>query len=795
MVGAAVALASAPLLLLGPGTDLDVGAVIASGRSLVEHHRYRASRPPGAPVHELGVGILQWVGGTVASNVGSFVCAAVVVGAVVLLLQGATYKENNTFSFEAGQAAQLESDQLPHADASPTIGIIYRSPALLATDPAFRQGVEAALAPALHDARVRLVTTPWNAPPAASPDAPTRISRDNHALYVVLTYADKFDVARAESGPIVDEVTTPQFQVTTFGTMAIIHDEDRYLAGDLKFGALVSLPVALLLLVVIFGSLSAALVCIGVGMAGVAGGLAGMGILSHITNVSPYASDIVGLVGLGVGIDYSLFIVSRFREELARGRTPAQAIETTMSTAGRAITFSGITVAVGLSGMLFFPHTFLVSMGLAGAIVVATSVLFGLTLLPALLALLGPRINRFSVPFAGRGHGRMWRRIAEFVMRRPVTVLVPTVAVLLLLGSPFPGIKLANADVNVLPPSSPARLGTDQLASDFAGQGRSQIDVVMTFASGSPYDSANVAAAFSLNRRLAATPGVMRVTSYVGVQPNATLAQYQALYAHGKPTLPDPAANDLLTSSTGSTIAVLVADTGYLASSDDAAAVLHTIRSNAATPGARVLVDGDTAFNVDFVDFIVANISKAVIYVTLATFLILLLLLRSIVLPLKAVVMNLLSLSAAFGAMVWVFQQGHLSGMLTFAPGPLDPSIPVLLFCIVFGLSMDYEVFLMTRMQEAWEDTHDNRRAVADGLQASGRLVTGAAAIMVCVFSAFAFGQVVLIKSIGVGMAVAVFCDATMVRALVVPALMRLLGSANWWAPKWMRRRGATPAH
>jgi RND superfamily putative drug exporter len=312
--------------------------------------------------------------------------------------------------------------------------------------------------------------------------------------------------------------------------------------------------------------------------------------------------------------------------------------------------------------------------------------------------------------------------------------------------------------------------------------------VVVNFQHGRPTTPANIASAYQLAQRLAGLKGVTGVRSYVSVDPTFTLASYQALYSQPKSSLP-PAVRSVLTSLTGSSIAVLDVANPYFVTSDQAHSLVGDIRATDALPGATVQVTGDTAFDIDLVNYMIDHTPLAVGFVLVTTVIVLTVLLRSLVLPFKAVLMNALSLSAAFGALVWVFDQGHLSSILGFTAGPLDPTIPVLLFCVVFGLSMDYEVFLLTRMQEAWIRSGDNRTAVADGLERSGRLVTGAAAIMACVFLAFALASVVTIKSIGVGMAVAVIVDATLVRALVVPAVMRLLGRANWWAPRWLRPR------
>jgi RND superfamily putative drug exporter len=379
-----------------------------------------------------------------------------------------------------------------------------------------------------------------------------------------------------------------------------------------------------------------------------------------------------------------------------------------------------------------------------------------------------------------------WARLANLVMRRPVAVLVPCLAVLLLAGSPLSQIRLAEANVTLLPPGDDARQGTELLTQRF-GQGDA-LDVVLDF-HGSPYSAANVATAYQLGQRLTTFPGISGVTSYVNVPGVTGVAAYQELYANGTAGLP-AAERAQVTQLTGTGIAVLRAYTPYADSSNQAESTVRYVRAHDRVDGAQVMVTGNTAFDMDYVQFMLDQTPGAVVYVMVTTFLLLMLLLRSVVLPFKAVLMNLLSLSASFGALVFIFQQGHLSGFLDFSPAPLDPTIPVLVFCVVFGLSMDYEVFLLTRMREAWLEHGDNRRAVAAGLQASGRLVTGAAAIMVTVFLVFGLvSSVVIIKALGLGMAIAIFVDASLVRALVVPALMRLIGPVNWWAPRWLQNR------
>ena len=705
---------------------------------------------------------------------------------IVGLLTGGQPINAGNYDVESVHAANLERAQLPSTTGS-SFTLILTSSQSTFGEPALESAVNAAVAPLRSDSRVSALTTPYTASAAA---APILVSTDKHSVLVQVGMRIDFSQARAQYGEIRGEVRSSSLSITATGDVPLAYDFDTYLGSDLRRSEVVSLPLALILLVIVFTTGVAALLCLGVGVFAVLGGVGSALALAHAIDVSTYAVNVVTLVGLGIAIDYSLFIVTRFREELASGNSVEVALGTTMATAGRAIMFSGLTVAIGLSGLLFYTGTALVSMGVAGAIVVAISVLYAVTLLPSLLSILGPRINSIRVPILqpkpfGQG---AWHRLATWVMRRPWTVLIPTVAILLIAGSPFLDLQLANSDVNQLPTTAEARKGADLLQAQFPQVGQNTIAVVVNFQHGGPTAQANIASAYQLAQRLAGLKGVTGVRSYVSVDPTFTLASYQALYSQPKNSLP-PAVRSVLTNLAGSSIAVLDVASPYFVTSDQAHSLVRDIRATDGLPGATVQVTGDSAFDIDLVNYMIDHTPLAIGFVLITTLIVLTVLLRSLVLPFKAVLMNALSLSAAFGALVWVFDQGHLSSILGFTAGPLDPTIPVLLFCVVFGLSMDYEVFLLTRMQEAWIRSGDNRTAVADGLERSGRLVTGAAAIMACVFLAFALASVVTIKSIGVGMAVAVIVDATLVRALVVPAVMRLLGRANWWAPRWLRPR------
>ena len=713
------------------------------------------------------------------------VCGIVFLASVIALFNGGELKNASDFNVESVRADKLESKQLPAATGTSFL-LLFTDSQRTYPDQQFQQAVQDALAPLAHDRRVTSIQTPYIAT-AAQPSV--MVSTDKHSVFAIVNLGLDFSSARQQYPKLRGEVHSSSLRISSEGDLPLSSDFDTILGNDLRTSEEVSLPLALIFLVIVFGTGVAALMCLGVGVFAVIGGVGAVSLMAHAFDVSTYASNVVTLVGLGIAIDYSLFIVTRFREELAHDGDTARALSVTMATAGRAIAFSGITVALGLAGLLFFTGTSLVSMGAAGATVVAISVLYGLTLLPALLAILGPRVNRLRVPvLQPKPYGEgAWHRVATWVMRRPWLVLIPTAALLIAAGLPFLGINLASTDVGQLPTTAESRVGSELLQTQFPEAGQNTVEMVVHFASGSPLDPRNVATAYAFTRDLAQMHGIVSVKSYVNADPSLGLSGYQTLYQQPRSTLP-VAVQDVVHRSIGSSIAVVDAQTPYLTTSDQAHELVRTIRAHDSVPGATVLVTGNTAFDIDFVGYMVARIPAVVAFVVIATIAVLLVLLRSAVLPLKAILMNALSLSAAFGALVWIFQDGNLSGILGFSPGPIDPTIPVLLFCIVFGLSMDYEVFLLTRMQEEWRRTHDNRVAVAGGLERSGRLVTGAALIMASVFLAFALASVVTIKSLGLGMAIAVVADATLVRALVVPALMRLLGPANWWAPRWLQR-------
>jgi RND superfamily putative drug exporter len=693
------------------------------------------------------------------------------------LLSGGRLANVLSTSTEAGRALALVQRELPQA-AGRSFGVLLGSPSLKATDPAFRAAALQALAPLKADPRVQTVVTPYDAP---EPVARTLIGRSGHRVLCPVTLGPDVAEGAVAFAELRPRLTSPVLSIVVTGEVAVDHDFDRLLYEDLARVEMIALPLALLVLLIVFRTVVAAVLPMGVAALAVLGGLAGVFGLTRLTNVSVYSLNIVSMVGLGVAIDYSLFIVSRFREELAAGADVERAVATAVQTAGRAVLFSGVAVVVGLLGLMFFRGIYLDTIGLSGSLVVALAVLYSLTFLPALLGVLGRRVDagRLPLPVALSTAG-LWRRLALGVMRHPWLVLAPTLACLFLFARPFGRAQLAASDVSTLPPRAESRQGRNLLLADF-DQDPTPSLIVVRFPDGRPLTRERVGALHDLARRIEKLPGVARVQSVVNLP---GLDREGVETALGLPRLmTPPELRAAIDESVGETIVLLAVMADPHASPAARAATVRAVRGLPPLSGGELLVTGLAAIDLDYSDYIRRRVPWAVGFVTVMTYLVLLLLLGSVLLPLKAVVMNLLSLCASFGALVWIFQEGHLAGLLRFAPGPIEPALPIVLFCLVFGLSMDYEVFLLSRVQEEWNRGADNQQAVAAGLERSGRLITSAAGIMVLIFAAFALAEIVPIKAIGLSMALAVALDATIVRVLLVPATMRLLGHLNWWAP------------
>jgi trehalose monomycolate/heme transporter len=630
--------------------------------------------------------------------------------------------------------------------------LLYTSAHQTVHSAGYRSAVTNSLA-GLPRSRVIGVQTYWSTGSAQFASANGRVS------YAVLELAGSTDTSRIASfNAIKGDFAAPGLTVQAGGQIPTEAAINKEVTTDIGRAEGISMPVLLVLLVIIFGSLAAASLPVAIGGIGIIGSFAALRLLTLATPVSIYSINITTILGLGLAIDYGLFMVSRFREELRRQASVEDAVARTVATAGRTIAVSGITVAVALASLLLFPEVFLRSMGYGGVATVLVDMLAALTVLPALLAVLGPRVNALRVRKVARPSHEAtggWYRLARSVMRRPVAFAAVIVVILLALASPFLKVTWGGTDARALPAVAAPRVVTQTLARDFPGNVTAPIEALVTFAGPVGSSPARQAQLDAYVSRLGQVPGITGA-EVTGV--HGDVARIDLRYG------PDPL-------------------------SAQARQIVQRVRG--VDPPARASTDvgGQTAQLVDELGSLAATLPWMALVMAAATFVLLFLAFGSVVLPVKAIVMNLLSLSATFGVVVWIFQEGHLAGLLRFAPtGTLDPTMPILMLAIIFGLSMDYEVFLLSRIRERYDGTGDNTDAVASGLQRTGGVITSAALLLVVVIGAFSASGITFIKLMGVGMIVALIVDASIVRVMLVPATMRLLGRANWWAPRPLRR-------
>lgn len=700
-------------------------------------------------------------------------------------------------------ASVTESLKTEFGETGSSLIVLFQtSDSSLITDQEPQSRVTASLAPlAVHPAVAGI--TRWD----ASRPVEGLVSKDGAQTYAVvdLTVADEdsTDVAD-ELGSLIAPQPGLTFQLTGYGPLA--RDSNEQSEADLQRAELVSLPLSLLILILVFASVVAA------GMPLLVAGLAiptTLGLVfvaSQLTEMSIYVLNVSTMLGLALAIDYSLFIVSRFREELAKGRSTADAVERAVATSGKAVVFSGLAVAIGLLGLLFFESTAISSMGIGGSLVVLCSVFYALTFLPAVLGMLGPRVNALSLrslfDSIGRRLGRTtevrrlprqsrWARVAEWVMAHPVAVLVPTLVVLLMAGLPYLSLQQAVPDAAVLPRGLPSRDAYVALQEEFPG-GQGAPYIILTTVEGDPTDPVQTFALATFAIAVSQLPGVDRVQgpfSLVDPVTGAPMSPEQIRDLYAVPATdrsPELGANLAVLEEAwirGSTVR-MHALSGLSPVTGPGSDVVEAIRGIDRSGLEDVRVGGIAATSHDTIRSMQGRTPWAVGTTLLVIAVVLFLLFGSVVLPVKAVLMTLLSITASFGALVWIFQEGHLSELLGFEPlGYTVAGIPIIMFAVLIGLSMDYEVLLLSRIQEAYRRTTDNRASVAEGLARTAGVITGAALIMVCVFAAFALAETITIKAIGIGMAIAVAVDATIIRVLLVPATMRLMGRWNWWAP------------
>ncbi|MFG2555649.1 MMPL family transporter [Streptomyces sp. NPDC048581] len=546
--------------------------------------------------------------------------------------------------------------------------------------------------------------------------------------------------------------------------------------SDLKRAEAVVLPGTLVLLVLVFGGVVAAALPLLIGILAIGGTLLILSLLGSVTDVSVFALNLTTALGLGLGIDYGLLIVSRFREELGAGHAPREAVLRTVNAAGHTVFFSAATVCAALSTLLVFPPYFLRSFAYAGMAVVAVAAVAATTVLPALLLLLGRRVNAWAVPWRRSARAgsasRFWERLTRIVVRRPLLAALPVLALLAVLAAPFTHAGFATPDDRALPRSASSRQAGDLVRGEFGGGNAGALTVFTT--------SSTPEVALDYAPRLSALPGVAEVRGPSGV------------WRDGEPVTGNGSAATGLAPSGAGGPAILSVVPSVDPRSDAAQRLVRDIRRTPTPAGTDIHVGGPSAVLVDAKDTVAGRLPLAAAMITVSTFVLLFLFSRSLLLPLKAIALNCLSLAAVLGAMVWIFQDGHLQTLLGFTPGPLSTTMPVLLFCIVFGLSVDYEVFVLARIKEAHDAGQNTADSIVTGVARTGGIVTAAGALLAFTLLGFGTSEVALLQFFGIGAAFGILLDATLVRGVLVPALMRLAGGLNWWAPRALG--GGTPA-
>ncbi len=762
-------------------------------------------------------------------------------------LKGGGFEGSNS---EAERVQDLMSEEFGVSPA--TLIVVFEGNGLSARGEEFQRAQEEALEGVRRMPEVRDIRTY-----AGTQDA-RFISDDGEKAYAVIA----FNVSIDETRNIVDEVRgkvrSGELDTYVTGAAAVYQDLEEASNEDIKRAEKYAFPFALLILLLAFGTVVAAGVPVLIGGVSVLTTLAALYFVAGSYDMSVFVLTLSTMLGLGLGIDYALFFVSRFREEL-ESYPVSEAVSRTVTTAGRSIFFSGTAVLIGLSGLLFFPFMFMRSIGVAGVLVVFVSVAAALTLLPALLGVLGQRVNWLPVRRRDRSIGTgFWGRSAEVVMRQPLVVILLVATLLATLLYPVTHMKVGIPEASVLPEKYESRAGDDILKQNFEYAALNPLEIVATLPE-DPLSTEGLADAKALGESIERTGEIASVESVYTVGEEAArsyarrvaearqdaraeadrrveeavkgeLQSLQTRYgwvppgAEGRiraeaerrasteverkvPELPEgvstegeispqgvanfldsPQAReskelqDALDSYVAGDRTLLQAVTKDNPYTDAAHAAVDEVRTAEAPEGVSFLVGGLSAGQKDFISSLYGKAPYAATFVLSVTYLILLISFRSVFIPLKAVIVNILSLTASFGAIVFVFQDGNLSGLLDFTPlGFVDATLPILMFCTIFGVSMDYEVFLLSRIREAYENGDSNTASVAKGLVATAGIITSAAAIIIVVTGAFAFTGIILTKAVGLGLAVAVFVDATIIRVLLVPATMRILGDWNWW--------------
>lgn len=620
---------------------------------------------------------------------------------------------------------------------------------------------------------------------------PNQISSDKHTAFVVLMFDNKQALTAAQLQHIQSLIKQPTHMTMTFGGETVFIDSlNTQTQNDLSKADRFAGPLAIITLILVFGSLVAAIVPVLLGGGCALIILMALFLIAHACTLSIFTLNIALLLGLCLSLDYSLFIISRFREELKQTRDVSQAIANTSATAGKSVFFSGLAVFVSLSALLLFPVNILFSVGVGGLIAVFVAVTVAVIVLPAVLSILNTNINRLPVCLfrnTTTHHAPTWHWIALNVVKRPLLFFITGLFILLLLGAPFLNANIGVSNVHILPKHTDSRLFFDQYETAFNANQLTPLRLVIkTQDNTSILSPKSIAAIYDLSKKIKNNPLVASVESITTINPAFTKKTYQTLYQSPK-TITDPALKLLLKTTTHQNFTTITIVSNYAENTPQTKELITQLRNIHLGNNLTTQLTGVFINNQEVMASIINLFPYAVGWILILTYLILLILLRSVLLPLKAIVMNILSLCASYGVLVFVFQDGHLHHMLDFEPQHLvDISLMVIIFCALFGFSMDYEVFLLTRIHEAYLKKQDNNASIIFGIEHSSRIITSAALIVIVTCASFMVAEVLMVKEFGLGIAVAVAVDAFIVRSLFVPATMALVKQWNWYLPTWL---------
>lgn len=661
--------------------------------------------------------------------------------------------------------------------------IMYQSPKLLFSNPLFLKKIKKSLSdlehfPIKHD--------------IIFPEKKRQVSKDKHTAYVAVIIKSTKPLTEQQFAQFKKAIKTPtNMTVRTGGESFFIETVNKQTQIDLYKADMIATPMAIITMILVFGSLIAAIlpIILGGGCALII--LTGLFFLGHLFTLSIFTLNIALLLGLCLSLDYALFIISRFRDELNNGLNTLEAIAVTQAHAGKAIFFSGLAVFASLSALFLFPVNILFSVAVGGLVAVFVAMSMAILLLPAVLAVLGTKINLLSVRSLKKNkinRFSTWHWIAEKVVHRPLLFFFPVLIFLLLLGYPFLNAAFGISDYKIFPEKSEKRAFYDVYSDKFNINELNPILLVVKSQSGSILSKDNFYKLYDLAQKLKKIPGVKKVDSIVTGDSDLTKKQYYSLY-HSKQSLKQDNIKQLLNTTTHKNMTVLTVISKYSQHSAQNNQLITSLHAIKAIPGLTIQLTGIPISNKEVLHSIYHILPYAILWIMIFSYLILFLLLRSIFLPFKAILMNLLSLSACYGALVLVFQDGYLSDLLNFQPqGLLDISLLVIIFCALFGFSMDYEVFLLSRIKESYETTRDNTKSIIFGIEKSSRIITSAALIVIVLCCSFLVADVLMVKAFGLGIAVAIFVDAFLIRTILVPSTMALFKSWNWYLPKWLNK-------